>query len=229
LEQLEKAIKIALLFTTMTLTENEKVERGMFTSIKLALFDVGGVLFRFKDGLKALSLKTGLPYDRCHEIWLANDDSICRGKMQPQELWEQIKRESRYTGEDIDFAAFWVENFKPNLQVHKLIQAISKNHAVGLLTNIYPEVYQKALSSGNIPSLPYAFVLQSCDTGFVKPEKEIYKLAQQMCGHEAKEILFIDDKQSFIDPAKALGWNTFLFDAGNPDYSTSILNYGFAL
>ena len=145
--------------------EQGNIERGIFANTKLALFDVGGVLLRFMGGVEALSAKTNLPYARCREIWLELDDSICRGETQPQELWNRIKKESSYTGEDIDFVSFWVNHFKPNHQVHKLIRNVSKNNAVGLLTNIYPGVYQKAVESGNIPNIPYALVLQSCETG----------------------------------------------------------------
>lgn len=157
------------------------------------------------------------------------DDSICRGKTQPQELWNRIKHESKYLGEDIDFVPFWVKHFQPNALVHKLMRDISKNHPVALLTNIYPGVYTKAVETGNIPDLPYAFVLQSCDTGFVKPEKEIYDLARQMSGHKPSDILLIDDNPKFIVPAKDLGWKTYTFNASNPDTSVTSLRNGFAL
>lgn len=213
----------------MTLTEGEVIERGIFADVQLALFDVGGVLFQFKGGLEALSVKTGLPYAKCHEIWLANDDAICKGEVHPQKLWQAIKEESRYQGPDIDFVSFWVECFQPNLQVHAVIKKISKNHAVGLLTNIYPDVYGQAVNSGKIPNLPYAFVVQSCEVGLVKPEKQIYQLAQQKSGMDPEKILFIDDKQDFINPASELGWKTLLFNANEPSSSATYLANGFAI
>lgn len=209
--------------------EQGKIERGIFANTKLALFDVGGVLLRFMGGVEALSAKTNLPYARCREIWLEFDDSICRGETQPQELWNRIKKESSYTGEDIDFVSFWVNHFKPNHQVHKLIRNVSKNHAVGLLTNIYPGVYQKAVESGNIPNIPYTFVLQSCETGFIKPEKQIYKLAEKMGGEKSSDILLIDDSPRFITPAQELGWKTFSFNNQNPNESVMSLRDAFAI
>ncbi|MEW6687346.1 MAG: HAD-IA family hydrolase [Candidatus Edwardsbacteria bacterium] len=157
------------------------------------------------------------------------DDSICRGKTQPQELWKRIKKESGYIGDDIDFVPFWVKHFQPNADVHKLIRDVSKSHPVGLMTNIYPGVYAKAVESGNIPRLPYAFVLQSCDTGFVKPEHEIYETAERMSGQKAKDILLIDDSPRFIAPAKERGWQTFTFNANSPNTSTTFLRDGFGI
>lgn len=209
--------------------EQAQIERGIFANTKLALFDVGGVLLRFMGGVEALSAKTNLPYERCREIWLELDDSICRGKTQPQKLWDRIKEESHYSGEDIDFVSFWVKHFEPNLQVHKLIRDVSRNRPVGLLTNIYPGVYAKAVETGNIPDLPYAFVLQSCETGLIKPEKQIYELAEKMGGKKSSDILLIDDSPRFITPAQELGWKTYSFDSNNPSTSVASLRNGFAL
>lgn len=180
-------------------------------------------------GVEALSNLTNYPYERCRDIWLEMDDSICRGKTQPQELWKRIKKESGYRGDDIDFVPFWVKHFQPNKDVHKLIRDISRSHPVGLITNIYPGVYSKAVESGNIPNLPYAFVLQSCDTGFVKPEHQIYELAERMGGQKPKDILLIDDSPRFITPAKDRGWQTFKFDINNPSSSVATLRDGFAI
>ena len=98
-----------------------------------------------------------------------------------------------------------------------------------MLTNIYPGVYPKAVETGNIPDLPYAFVLQSCDTGFVKPEKQIYELAQEMSGQKPSDILLIDDNSTFIAPAQEMGWKTYIFNTINPDTSVASLRNGFAL
>lgn len=157
------------------------------------------------------------------------DDSICRGKINPQELWNRIKHDSGYSGKDIDFVPFWVSHFQPNLSVHKLIKDVSKNHAVGLITNIYPGVFQKAIDAGDIPNLPYAFVLKSCDTGFIKPEEKIYELAEQMSGQKPSDILLIDDSPRFITPAQERGWKTYNFNTNNPDVSVSSLRNGFAI
>jgi hypothetical protein len=35
--------------------------------------------------------------------------------------------------------------------------------------------------------------------------------------------LFIDDKKDFLLPAQKLGWQTFLFDANNPNKSAKSL------
>ena len=35
---------------------------------------------------------------------------------------------------------------------------------------------------------------------------------QKKSGFKANEILLVDDRKDFIEPARKIGWNTYLFD-----------------
>lgn len=196
----------------MAQLELNSKERIFFPDVKLVYFDVGGVLFRFKGGLQDIAEKVGLPYENCEQIWLEMDDSICRGETPPQNLWTRIKLASGYRGDDIDFIPFWVNHFQTILETHQLVHDLCRSRGVGLLTNIYPGVYEQALKKGNIPNIPYASVIKSCEIRKIKPDPAIYKLAQQKGGVKPEEILFIDDSLRFVTPALEMGWNTFVFN-----------------
>lgn len=58
-------------------------------------------------------------------------------------------------------------------------------------------------------------VLLSCEIGAAKPEPEAYRLALERLGCEPQEVLFIDDQQTYIDAARAMGMRTIL--AQNPE------------
>jgi glucose-1-phosphatase len=193
------------------------------SKIKFVYFDCGGVLFRFKSGLQDIASKVGLSYAECEKIWLEMDDSICRGETDPQELWKRIKQVSGYTGKDIDFVPFWVDHFEPIPETHQLIRDLSKNYKTGLLTNIYPGIYELALQQGKIPNISYDQVIQSCEVGKIKPDPAVYKLAQQKAAVRPEEILFIDDSQKYLASATDLGWNTFKFDTENVSESVEKL------
>jgi len=90
---------------------------------------------------------------------------------------------------------------------------------VGLLTNIYPGVFDLAIAQEKIPTVSYATVIQSCKCGYVKPQLEIYQGAERMSGVDGNEILFIDDKEEFLEPVGRLGWQTVLFDEKHPEKS----------
>ncbi len=61
-------------------------------------------------------------------------------------------------------------------------------------------------------------IIVSGETGFDKPEKEIFLLAQEKCGESPEQILYIGDSpQHDILPAAALGWRTVWFNRRRMD------------
>lgn len=51
----------------------------------------------------------------------------------------------------------------------------------------------------------------SGDVGLIKPDPAIYQLVMERVGCEAGDCLFIDDNQTNVEAAKALGMQTILF------------------
>lgn len=84
-------------------------------------------------------------------------------------------------------------------------------------------MYKKCIETKNIPTITYNLVIESCEVGMIKPSIEIYKLAQNTCHQNPKNILFIDDKIEFLETATKLGWQTFHFNTNNPNESTIAL------
>ncbi len=197
----------------MSLERNEALNPH---DIKFIYFDLGNVVFKFEGGLQALSDKTGLELEECNRIWANLDESICRGLNPPQEIWNQIKQQSGFTGRDINLVEFWVKHFVSNDEVHEEIRKLANNYEIGLLTNIYPGVLDLAFEKRKIPIIKYSTVVLSSDIGFVKPSKEIYQIAEKVAGVKPGEILFIDDLPAYIDGANNQGWQTFLFEKDNP-------------
>lgn len=197
---------------------------------RFVYFDLGGVIFDFKGGLDRLSKITGLPLDNCTQVWKEFDDRICRGDMTCQELWDQYKARSGYKGQDIDFASFWVESFQPNKKMHELVLSLSQKYPVGLITNVYPDVFAIAMSTGKIPSAEYASIVQSCQVGSVKPEHKIYQIAEQRADTKPDKILLVDDSALYIQAAVNEGWKGILFNSKETEASIKeierFLRYG---
>ena len=61
----------------------------------------------------------------------------------------------------------------------------------------------------------------SSDVATMKPDKEIYEIAQKRSGVNSNEILFVDDKpENLVIPDK-MGWKTVLFDQFKADDGVS--------
>jgi FMN phosphatase YigB (HAD superfamily) len=184
-------------------------------------FDLGGVVFHFTGGLSKLAEKYGRQYADFEKVFRKYDDQVCRGIISTEELWKHYQSELGFT-DPIDFTDYWASNFSPIKEVHTLINELAKeNFPIGLLTNVYTGIFDKALVTGAIPNVTYQALIKSCEQKLVKPEIAIYKLAQQSTGQSGHQILFVDDKKDFLKPADELGWQTILFDENNPDQSVN--------
>jgi HAD superfamily hydrolase (TIGR01509 family) len=53
----------------------------------------------------------------------------------------------------------------------------------------------------------------SCIERVMKPQRRIYEITLERLGSKAKETVFIDDVQEYIQAAKLIGLNTILFES----------------
>lgn len=183
-------------------------------SFRFVYFDLGGVVFSFSGGLEKLAKLLSIPLGQVKKYWKFHDNQICSGELSPQDFWLQLAKKYNFpNSSSLDFIDLWTDHFSPILEVHSLINQLStENIPVGILTNIYPTTWEKALKKNHIPNIQYHAVIKSCDIGLIKPNLKIYKHATMLSGCKPEEILFIDDRQENIDSAKKLEWQTILFE-----------------
>jgi epoxide hydrolase-like predicted phosphatase len=94
-------------------------------------------------------------------------------------------------------------------ETYKLAEELrSKGIRTGLLSNIFAmqaEVFRReGWYDGFDP------IILSCESGYAKPERELYELAIEQLGLEPDEIIFIDDQQKCIGPAEEVGLHAIL-------------------
>lgn len=179
--------------------------------VKFVYFDIGNVLFSFSGGIESLAKLFDKPFDEVKKYWLSRDNDICRGVSKPQDFWNEAKFFFNYKGDDINFVDFWVKHFFKIQKGHDLAIQLSKSYKIGLITNIYPEVFEKVVHSELMPQIDWDCVIKSCGYGFVKPERELFEVALKKTGFKADEVLLIDDIQENCDKAIENGWRSVLF------------------
>ncbi len=194
--------------------------------IKFIYFDIGNILVDWTNAFKTVSKKFHIPFSKIAiNEWNKYDDEITRGKITPQEFWNKVRQDLKVKdGGDLDFLENWIGDYKPIKETHKLLKTLEKNYKVGLITNLYIGMFQKLLEKKLIPKAKYSAIVISCETGFRKPEKEIYNIATEKSGVKPEEILLIDDRKDFVEGAKKMGWQTFLFNTKNLKISVKKLS-----
>lgn len=195
--------------------------------IKFIYFDLGGVFFHWRIGVKRLAEKFGVDYEVFERVRVKYDNMACRGQMTTEELWRKFQEELNFQSPaNFNFADWWVRHFEVIPESHGLAKELSAKYKIGVLTNVYPGVYEKQIENGLVPSLNYCAVIKSCEVGIVKPEKQIYKVAQEKVKLSPLEIFYTDDLKINVEAAQKLGWQAVWFDENHPQNSVEKIREG---
>lgn len=121
------------------------------------------------------------------------------------------------------FLEFWVSHLHSNIEVHKLVEELSSTYEIGIITNMYPNLFDIILEKNIVPDIKYSFVIKSCDIGYCKPDKEIYEYALEQVQRKG-DILFTDDGLLNLEIPKEMGWKTVHFKKNDISQSVKEIN-----
>jgi len=191
--------------------------------IKLILFDIGGVLIDYSDVFRTVSIEQKFPHEFIDKTFDKYDKDITIGKITPQELYLKCLNENGLVAnKNYDFMDSWLRDYaviKPTFDLIELLQQEHKEYKIGLFSNIYKGMVTEMMKRQLIPNINYNYIFLSCDIGIQKPDKQIYDYALSTTGLKPNQILFIDDRDGYLEPAINTGWNTFKFSRQDPKQS----------
>jgi epoxide hydrolase-like predicted phosphatase len=134
-----------------------------------------------------------------------------RGNITTDEFWHRIEAQ---TGKMVpsEQRGIWLtwEQLQPLPEMVALVKDLqAAGYSVGLLTNAIPVSAEAVRTHGGYES--FDFVVASCMVGYAKPEPEIYELAmQQLPGLSPEQVVFVDDQERHLAPARSMGMHTIL-------------------
>lgn len=192
--------------------------------IKFVYFDVGGVLVHWLPSLKAFAERIHRPENAVKAIFHQFNDIGCRGNMTLQELQllMLLRLNVPLKGKARDEAlqkTTWMDDMRPITPTHNFIRSVIQHHKIGLLTNVFREYYPGFFQQGLVPNLSYKTLVRSYEVGYVKPEQEIYHIAEQAAQTAPEHIFFIDDSRVNVNAARERGWQAEWFDEYAPQAS----------
>lgn len=182
---------------------------------KFVYFDVGRTLLHVEPALHEFSARIGRSYEQTLATWYTYVGLAMRGRLSLYDLqvlfllklnvdFKGKKREEIFT--------HMVDDMIPITPMHEFMRTVAQHHKIGLLTNTLEGFVPRMLKIGMIPKLDYDAIIESSSVGSIKPEPEIYKVAQQKAQTKAGQILFIDDSTTNVEAAKAQGWQAERFN-----------------
>jgi FMN phosphatase YigB (HAD superfamily)/DNA-binding XRE family transcriptional regulator len=194
---------------------NNKIKKRSKSGIGFVYFDVNGCLLRFfHSAFSRLAEKSGASADMIETTFWHYNDAVCSGKMSLADFNKILSKQLDIPG--LDWKDYYLSAVDPIKEMHQLVKWASQHYHVGLLTNIMPGFVSALKKEGLIPDVRYSTIIDSSAVGFIKPDREIYEVAQARAGVEASEILLIDDSRTNIMAAERLGWHVLWFDDFRP-------------
>lgn len=183
-------------------------------------FDINGCLVRFFHGaFTKLAEDTGASADLIETTFWHYNDAVCRGEMTLLEF-NQVTAKQLHV-DNIDWQEYYLAAIDPIQEMHDLVHWASQYYGVGLLSNIMPGFIDSMLAANLLPAVKYVSIIDSSVVGTIKPEPQIYEIAQAKTGVQPSEILLIDDSRSNLMAAEKFGWHVLWFDDYRPHESAA--------
>jgi epoxide hydrolase-like predicted phosphatase len=183
--------------------------------IKAFIFDFGGVLVRTEDDGprhawdERLGLPTGSVERAVHhsDIWVQAQ----LGRITPRAYWYGVAELLYMRKEDIDdLRRDYFSGDRLNYKLVSLIRDLrEKGYAMALLSNDSVQL-ESRLRELDILDL-FDHVQISAQTGMMKPDPTVYRVALHTLKVAPHETVFIDDSLPNIRGAQPLGMHTILF------------------
>lgn len=179
--------------------------------ITFVYFDINGCLVRFFHGaFTRIANDTGVSSDRIESAFWHYNDAVCRGDLSYEEFNQKLAHQLGL--QSINWNDYYLEAIEPIAEMHEVLAWVSKHYKLGLLSNIMSGQIDIMIKKGILPQLPYDTIIDSSEVKAIKPESEIYEIAEQRAGVPPTEILFVDDSRTNLMAAERRGWKVMWFD-----------------
>lgn len=189
----------------------------MLDDIRAFVFDFGGVIAPSQDPrhLGNLLGLTGLSLPEFENRYFLHRDGYDAGRLTGREYWRKT-------------LSCWMEEPAHHL-LDRLVEEDALSWAVcdGRILTWIERLRRRGFPVGILSNLPkdvldhcsrrfswwrdFDFGVFSCEVGEVKPQPEIYRRLIEASGHEACNLLFIDDRAENVEAARRAGLRAVVY------------------
>lgn len=197
--------------------------------IKNLLFDLGGVIMDIKRddcvaAFKAIGMADADKY-LGEYVQAGFFAGVENGSLTPEQFREAVRGviDREVTDEEIDRA---FGSFLKGIPVHRLdeLKRLASRYNIYLLSNTNPIMWNQGIrryfaQQGKDIHHYFKGIVTSFEARVMKPDAAIFRYAEHKLGIRPEETLFIDDSQTNLDAAAALGFHTLLAAPGTEFYT----------
>jgi putative hydrolase of the HAD superfamily len=182
--------------------------------IKAIVFDIGGIVIRESStkNRKVLAQKYGFKEADFSAFAKKNLEKSFKG-WRAEEFFSDLIKELQLKQRPEELVEEWLKTrnktSKVDNKIKNLLIRLKKRYVIGCLTNT-TLLNDKAAARRKVYPL-FNVVINSAKVKKMKPEKEIYQLLIERLKVSPEEVVFVDNKEEYLEPAKNLGINTIFY------------------
>lgn len=140
----------------------------------------------------------------------ALDRAHFRGEIKADELLEILSEKVGLTMTVDQLAEAYENSVYPNEEIFELVKELEKNYNLQLYSDTPKILYDRVMKK--MPVIDYfREVTLSFEVGELKDSPRGYEEVISKSNHSPEEIIFIDDREEFVEQAKELGINGIQF------------------
>jgi FMN phosphatase YigB (HAD superfamily) len=197
-------------------TGQDKSRRSK-SGVSFVYFDVNDTLIRATQrGFTMLAERSGTRPDLIENLFWHHNEALNRGQMSLSDFDTLL---AERTGVMVDWGSIYLDAAESIEPTRQLLEWAATYYRVGLITNSLPGLTSGLRERGVLPDVPYTAIVDSSETGFIKPQPEAFRHAAELAGAPADEILLIDDSRPNVVAAEQQGWHVSWFDGYRADES----------
>ena len=177
--------------------------------IKAIIFDLGNVLIKVDfDRMLINQIKESIGGTALEVMEAAYNDILfrqfCTGMIDSLKFYEELSKRYNLNMSFEKFKEKWCNIFELIDGMPELLTELGKKFKIGLLSDTDPIHWQFVLD--NYPFLrSIKNPTLSFETGYMKPNPELYQIAAGNVNHSVEECLFIDDRLINVEGAQKAG------------------------
>lgn len=189
----------------------------MYRADKLVIFDWGGVIESHRYG--EYCLNTAITNLIKHFNNNVNESNLIekyfyvtarklRQDFKEYTWFDKIKNEFNLQCNEDEFYDFYIKEFD-KIEYYKDVvdyaHSLKSKCKIGILSNLGTIDKQRLDKQVDLKQFDYVWL--SCELKYSKPNTKVYEIVENDCKFNPTNILFIDDVQANLEPAKEKGWN----------------------
>ena len=197
-----------------------KSKKTSKSGIKFVYFDINGCLVRFYHrAFTKIALQFSISSEDVETAFWHLNDAVCSGEISLDEFNKKLSDQLKI--EPINFKDYYLSSVEPMPGMIELVNQISVDYEVGLISDIMPGFIDALVEKKLIPNIAYDAIVDSSVVKAIKPELKIFKTAESMSKAASSDLLLIDDSRANLAAADKLGWHVIWFNDTDPKDSIS--------